>query len=81
MKKDTVKTLQEIFQFLGMAPLSNKQLNSIATINHNSQRNHNYSITSLSSSTKKKLRVYFRPFNEKLSELLNDDRFLWEDID
>ena len=81
MKKDTVKTLQKTFQFLGMAPLPKEKLDSIAKINHNSQRNHNYSITLLSSSTKKKLRVHFRPFNEKLAELLNDDRFLWEDID
>ena len=83
MKKDTAKTLQETFQFLGMSPLPKDKIDSIAAIAHNSQNNRhsNYSIMSLSSSTKKKLRAYFRPFNEKLAKLLNDDRFLWEDID
>ena len=55
MKKDTVKTLQETFQFLGMSPLPKDKIHSIAAIAHNSQNNQhsNYSITLLSSSTKK----------------------------
>lgn len=83
MKEDTGKILQKIFQFLGMSPLPEKTLNTVVkktlhnqTILHNSN-----SDVLLSSSTKKLLRAYFRPFNEKLAELLDDDRFLWEDID
>ena len=83
MKKDTGKILQEIFQFLGMSPLPEETINSIVkTIRHEQTMLHdNSSNLSLSSSTKKQLRKYFRPFNKKLAELLNDDRFLWDDID
>ena len=83
MKKDTGKTLQEIFRFLEMSPLPRKIINSsIKTIHHEQTMLHdNSSNLSLSSSTKKQLKEYFKPFNEKLAKLLNDDRFLWEDID
>ena len=83
MKKDTGKALQEIFQFLGMSPLPEENINSVVkNIRHQQTILHgNNSNLLLSSSTKKQLRVYFRPFNEKLAELLNDDRFLWDDVD
>ena len=82
MKKDTGKALQEIFQFLGMSPLENEALDSVAKkTRHNQTALHSSSDLLLSSSTKRQLRAYFRPFNEKLAELLNDDRFLWDDID
>ena len=83
MKKETGKTLQEIFRFLGMSPLPEEKINSIVKkILHDQTMLHgNNSNLLLSPSTKKQLRKYFRPFNEKLTELLNDDKFLWEDVD
>jgi len=82
MKKDTGKTLQEIFQFLGMSTLSDDKIEKITKIvRHEQTMLKGNSEMLLSSSTKKQLRAYFRPFNEKLAELLNEDRFLWDDID
>ena len=83
MKKDTGKTLQEIFQFLGMSPLPDDALKfTVQKTRHNQTILHSSNTDLLlPSSTKKLLRAYFRPFNEKLAELLNDDNFLWEDID
>ena len=82
MKKDTGKTLQEIFQFLGMSTLSDDKIETITKIvRHEQTMLKDNSEMLLSSSTKKQLRAYFRPFNEKLAELLNEDKFLWDDID
>ena len=83
MKKDTGKTLQEIFQFLGMSYLSDAKINKIQeNIRHEQPVLHSdHSEMLLSPSTKKQLRAYFRPFNEKLAELLNDDKFQWDDIE
>ena len=82
MKKDTGKALQEIFKFLGMSPLDDKALNSaVKKTRHNQTTLHSSSDLLLSTSTKRQLRAYFRPFNEKLAELLDDDKFLWDDID
>lgn len=83
MAKDTVGTLKRIFEFLEMKPLSEDILQKI--VDHNTgQRNQSYihenGNLQLSSATKKRLRVYYRPFNEKLAELLEDDKFLWDDI-
>ena len=83
MKKDTGKTLKEIFQFLGMSHLSDAKISTIQKIvlHEQTMLNSNHSEMLLSSSTKKQLRAYFRPFNEKLAELLNDDKFLWDGIE
>ena len=82
MKKDTGKTLQEIFQFLGMSHLSDKKIDEIQQIvRHEQTLLHSNSEMLLSSPIKKQLRAYFRPFNERLAELLNDDKFLWDDIE
>ena len=83
MKKDTGKIMQEIFKFLGMSSLQEEKLNVVVknTVNFQAMLHSSNSTILLSSSAKKLLRAYFRPFNEKLSELLNDSSFLWEDVD
>ena len=82
MKADTPKVLQEIFHFLDMSPLPEEKLKHIAKIFNGQKILHgNNTGLQLPLSTKTLLRAYFRPFNVKLAELLNDDKFLWEDID
>ena len=83
MKKDTRKTLEEVLQFLGMSRLSDVKIDKIQklALHEQTMLHGNDSQLLLSSSTKKQLRAYFRPFNEKLAELLNDDKFLWDGIE
>jgi len=83
MAKDTVGVLKQVFNFLEMKPLSEDVMQRIFVKNtgHRNQTYiHNNENLQLSSSTKKRLRAYYRPFNEKLAELLEDDKFLWDDI-
>ncbi|XP_065886903.1 carbohydrate sulfotransferase 15-like [Dysidea avara] len=83
MAKDTVGVLKQVFKFLEMSPLPEDTLQHIFqqnTGNRNQTYIHKNANLQLSSSTKKHLRAYYRPFNEKLAELLKDDKFLWDDI-
>ena len=83
MREDTGKVLKEIFEFLDMSPMPDDELKqTVKKVAHNQKIIHgNNSNLLLSPSTKKQLRAYFRPFNEKLAELLEDDKFLWEDVE
>ncbi|XP_065907365.1 carbohydrate sulfotransferase 15-like [Dysidea avara] len=83
MKEDTEKALKEIFEFLEMSPLPDDVLkDTVKTVLHNQKILHSSnSNLLLSPSTKQQLRTYFRPFNEKLAELLEDDKYLWEDVE
>jgi len=83
MKEDTEKALKEIFEFLDMSPLSDDVLKeTVKTVLHNQKILHgSNSNLLLSPSTKEQLRTYFRPFNEKLAELLEDDKYLWDDVE
>jgi len=83
MREDTGKVLKEIFEFLDMSPMPDDKLKqTVKKVAHNQKIIHgSNSNLLLSPSTKKQLRTYFRPFNEKLAELLEDDKFLWEDVE
>ena len=83
MRKDTGKVLKEIFEFLEMSPMPDDKLKHTVKKVVNSQKifHGGNSNLLLSPFAKKQLRSYFRPFNEKLAELLEDDKFLWEDVE
>lgn len=65
--KDPNKTLEDVFRFLGLAPIKLKDFK-----NYNPGR-----YEKMKDSTREYLRQYFKPHNEKLYQLLGED-FNWD---
>ena len=82
---DPEKTLKEVFEFLKLSPVSDKTtLVNLLKFADNSNENvhkeyYNHSMAVLDE-TKLLLGNFFKPFNRKLANLLQDDRFLWDDV-
>ena len=77
LRENTADVMRNIFKFLGLSSLTNDQLAKVATDRHVNEGSINK--LPMLPSTKKLLQEFFKPFNEKLARLLNDDRFLWKD--
>ena len=77
LRENTADVMRNIFKFLGLSSLTNDQLAKVATDRHVNEGSINK--LPMLPSTKKLLQEFFEPFNEKLAQLLNDDRFLWKD--
>ena len=75
---DIPSTLRGVFSFLGVRPLNEHKLSSFEEGDvKNSYKKKNHS-EPMFSQTRKILDAFYRPFNVRLSELLEDDQFLWE---
>ena len=77
---DTVSVAQRMFRFLGMTEMSKEALErGIASLGHsNSQVETHSSNLTMTPAAREKLREFFRPYNENLADLLQDERFLWD---
>jgi len=76
LRVNTVDVMRNLFKFLGLSPLTDDQLTKIATNRHINEQT--VGKPPMLPSTRKLLQEFFKPFNEKLAHLLNDDRFLWK---
>lgn len=76
---NTKFTMSQVFHFLRLGPLS-KQLESDITRNpaSNTRRPADKSLGPMLPITKDLLRRFYRPFNQKLAKVLQNDSFLWE---
>ncbi|XP_078420954.1 carbohydrate sulfotransferase 15-like [Cetorhinus maximus] len=73
------KSMHRVFGFLSLGNLTEQQ--EAAIINNpasNTRRPKDKSLGPMLPETRRILEDFYRPFNEKLSMLLNDDSFLWE---
>lgn len=71
------RELTKVFDFLGVEEPSTQSWEQIAS---HKVSNKIKSIGSMLPETKTLLRDFYAPFNEKLSILLGDNKFLWDDI-
>jgi N-acetylgalactosamine 4-sulfate 6-O-sulfotransferase len=80
MANDTVSTAQTLFKFLGMSEMDTTHLERgiRALEQSNSQSETHNSSLAMTERAKEKLEEFFKPYNEKLANLLHDDRFLWK---
>jgi N-acetylgalactosamine 4-sulfate 6-O-sulfotransferase len=80
MANDTVSTAQTLFKFLGMSEMDTTHLErGIQALGQsNSQSEIHNSRLAMTERAKEKLEEFFKPYNEKLANLLHDDRFLWK---
>ena len=80
MAADKVRVAKQVYKFLELDPVSDSFL--MGKLGRQQQLNHGPTNikTDMRTDTKKMLRAFFAPYNKKLSDLLNDDRFLWNDI-
>jgi len=77
LRENTADVMRDLFKFLGLSCLTNDQLAKVATDRHVNEGSINR--PPMLPSTRKLLQEFFKPFNEKLAQLLSDDRFLWKD--
>lgn len=80
MASDTISIAQSVFKFLGMGEMDRVALEKgIQSFGHsNSQGEIRKGNLTMTETAKKKLMEFFKPYNKKLSDLLQDKRFLWE---
>lgn len=76
---NTKFTMSQVFHFLSLGPLS-KKLESDITRNpaSNTRRPADKNLGPMLPVTRDLLRRFYRPFNQKLAEVLRNDSFLWE---
>ena len=84
LKENTVDVMRNVYKFLELSPLSEKMFKKAMEKQHiNEQRflhNTSYGMFQMLPSTKNLLLKFYKPFNKKLAQLLNDSRFLWKDV-
>ncbi|XP_064646115.1 uncharacterized protein LOC135499313 [Lineus longissimus] len=79
--RNTAGVLQDIFKFLEVDALPPDTLKEIAEgPRMNTNRQYSYDVGPMQASTRKLLDDFFKPFNEALAHILQDDRFLWKDV-
>ena len=83
---DPREMLTELSKFLDLSPISNQTIleNLLQKFKESSNQNvhkeyHDQS-TALLDETKLLLNKFFQPYNRKLANLLQDNRFLWDDV-
>ncbi len=76
---DPYAVMKEIWSFLGLEMLSEESLNDALYTHSNVNPLSNTSAAEMRPETQAMLQTFFQPFNQKLVELLGDDRFLWAD--
>ena len=77
---DRIQVAKQVYDFLDLDPVNDsvlvEKLRSEEKLNHGPMTIE----TEMRNDTKELLRAFFAPYNRKLAELLNDDKFLWNDI-
>uniref|UniRef100_H3B8U9 Sulfotransferase n=1 Tax=Latimeria chalumnae TaxID=7897 RepID=H3B8U9_LATCH len=72
------RTMYTVFQFLNLGPLTEQQEALITRRPaSNTRRPQDKSLGPMLSYTKRILQEFYRPFNKKVSQVLNDHAFLW----
>ena len=84
LKKKPADVVREVYKFLEISPLSDKLLTNIVKVQHINEQNFLHNTVDqtfeMLPSTRDLLLKFYKPFNEKLAQLLNDSRFLWKDV-
>jgi len=84
LKENPADVMKEVFKFLQLSPISEKQLTKIVSVQHINEQKFLHktgnSKFEMLPSTRNLLLKFYKPFNEKLAQLLNDSRFLWKDV-
>lgn len=79
LSTDPYSVLKEVWQFLGVKELSREVLGAVLYEHSNTNPLSHKGVERLKPETRAALHEFFQPFNKKLAELLDDDRFLWAD--
>ena len=74
LKENTADVMRGLYKFLGSSPLTEDQLTKVVSNQHINELS--VKKPPMLPSTRELLQDFFKPFNEKLARLLNDDRFL-----
>jgi len=84
LKENAADVMKEVYKFLQLSPLSDKMLTNIVSVQHINEQKFLHKAGNLPfqmlPSTRDLLLKFYKPFNEKLARLLNDSRFLWENV-
>lgn len=76
---DSVNQYKKLIHFLDLGMLPDEQIESILLRSvKNSQKGRKKKAGPMQPDTEKLLRDFYRPWNHKLADLLNDTRFLWD---
>ena len=77
---DRIQVAKQVYDFLELDPVNDSVL--VEKLRSQEKLNHGPTTieTEMRNDTKELLRTFFAPYNTKLAELLNDDKFLWNDI-
>lgn len=78
------EVLKKVFEFLELSPISNQtRLESFLKfkdLNENEHKEYSNQDTAFLDETKLLLGNFYGPYNRKLADLLQDKRFLWDDV-
>ena len=77
LERDPYATLKRVWQFLGVPSQPSVELQDIL---YNHTNSNLLSLTRMKPQTRHMLQNFFETHNKRLAELLQDDRFLWQDI-
>jgi len=82
LKERPIDVLKDVYNFLELSPVSDVQLSKIISRKHINEQSflHTDERLHMMSSTRNLLAQFYKPFNQKLAQLLGDDRFLWKDV-
>ena len=84
LKENPSDVVREVYKFLELSPLSDKLLTNVLRVQHINEQKFLHKTGDqkfqMLPSTRYLLLKFYKPFNEKLSQLLNDSRFLWKDV-
>ena len=77
LRENTTDVMRDLYKFLELSPLTNAQLAKVVSNQHINELS--IKKPPMLPSTRELLQEFFEPFNLKLAQLLNDDKFLWKD--
>lgn len=78
----TRKILNQVYSFLDVRILGGEDMRSIAKLKvANKRKKWDRNVGPMLNVTRKMLNDFYKPYNEELAEIMNDDQFLWEPED
>ncbi|KAK7109488.1 carbohydrate sulfotransferase 15-like [Littorina saxatilis] len=79
--KDVRHTVRHVYDFLGLRPLTEKEEENLEEMPiANARKMRDRKLGAMWDQTRQALQDFYRPHNERLTQLLQDQRFLWNDV-
>ena len=72
-------TQKHLLPFLGARPFDEEEMAKVRALDANANHNLRHTNVTMHAHTRQQLKTFFEPYNRQLSEILHDDKFMWND--